>query len=105
MRVYVAGPMTIGDITLHIRNAILAANQLRNAGHAPYVPHLNHFWHLLCPRSYEDWLDLDNQFLPTCEVLIRLPGKSLGAEREIALAKSLGIPVYFSVSAFLEGVN
>lgn len=102
MRVYIAGPITLGDAAINVRNAIEAGTLLLDAGHAPYVPHLNHFWHLVFPRPYEDWLDLDNQFLPLCEALVRLPGESKGSDKEVALALSLGIPVYFSVSEFLR---
>ena len=33
--------------------------------HAPFVPHGTHFWHMLFPRPYEFWLDLDNHSCPT----------------------------------------
>ncbi len=73
--------------------------------HAPFVPHLTHFWHMLFPRSYEDWLDQDNQYIPVCEALVRLPGESSGADKEVALALSLGVPVYYTVQQFLAKVG
>ncbi len=102
MRVYVAGPITLGDTTLNIRRGIEVGNTLLNIGHAPYVPHLTHFWQLMFPREYEEWLNLDNQFLPLCEALIRLPGESLGSDKEVSLAIDLGIPVYYGLEAFLS---
>jgi len=96
-KVYVAGPYTLGDVCLNVRNAIQAGNELADQGLIPFVPHLSHFWHMLCPRPYDFWLDYDNQFLPDCDALLRLPGESSGSDKEVALAMSLGIPVFHSI--------
>ena len=96
-RVYVAGPYTKGDVAVNVRNAYEAANKLANLGFAPFVPHATHFWHMMFPRPYAFWLDLDNQFLPFCEALLRLPGESSGADKEVELAKRLGIPVFSEI--------
>ena len=98
-KIYVAGPYTHGDVAVNVRNAIAAANDLADLGFASYVPHFTHFWHMLHPRPYEFWLELDNQFLPHCDGLLRLPGQSRGADKEVALAESLGLPVFHSVAA------
>jgi hypothetical protein len=90
-RIYVAGPYTKGDVAVNVRNAYEAASRLADLGFAPFVPHATHFWHILFPRPYEFWLDLDNQFLPCCEGLLRLPGESAGADKEVQLARSRGI--------------
>lgn len=97
-KIYVAGPYTKGDVAVNVRNAILAAHILYNAGFYPFVPHLTHFWHMVCPRPYEDWLDLDNAFLPHCDALLRLPGESSGADKEVALAEKLGMPVFHDIA-------
>ncbi len=108
-RIYIAGPYTKGDVAINVRNAIEAANSLADAGFAPFIPHMSHFWHMLFPRLYEFWLDLDNQFLPVCDALLRLPGESSGSDKEVALARSLNIPVHFStdelISAFEKLVS
>jgi hypothetical protein len=96
VRVYVAGPYSKGDVAINVRKAVFAADRLRNARFAPFLPHLTHFWHMLAPRPYEDWLDLDNQFIPCCDALLRLPGDSSGADKEVALAHSLRIPVFYT---------
>ncbi len=96
-KIYIAGPYTKGDVAVNVGNAIAVANRLKDAGYAPYVPHLTHFWHLLFPRPYEDWLELDNQFLPLCDALLRIPGESKGADAEVELAGKLGIPVFESL--------
>lgn len=104
-RVYIAGPYTKGDVALNVRAAILAAGAVFDAGFAPFVPHLTHFWHLLAPRDYEDWLRLDLEWLACCHCLIRLNGESSGADREVARARELGIPVYFDLRDFLDATE
>jgi hypothetical protein len=96
-RIYVAGPYSEGDVAVNVRNAYTAASELADLGFAPFVPHATHFWHMLFPRPYEFWLDLDNQFLPFCEGLLRLPGESSGADKEVELATHLGIPVFTEI--------
>jgi hypothetical protein len=98
VRVYIAGPYTKVDVAVNVRNAYEAANRLADLGFAPFVPHATHFWHMLFPRPYEFWLDLDKQFLPYCEAVLRLPGPSNGADKEVELAQTLGIPVFAKIN-------
>lgn len=103
MRVYVAGPYTKGDVAQNVRDAILAADQLLQAGHAPFLPHLTHFWHLLTPHPWERWLNLDLEWLLLCHALVRLPGESVGADREVQYAMDHGLPIFIGVANFLSG--
>ena len=102
LRVYVAGPYTKGDTILHIREAIQAGNKLLARGFAPFVPHTNVLWHLLDPQPDTVWLDLDNEFLPCCDMLLRLPGESKGADAEVALARSLSLFVYTDIDVLIS---
>lgn len=95
--VYIAGPYTKGDVAQNVRNAILAADRLAKAGYVPFIPHLTHFWHLLCPHEWEFWLEQDLHWLEACDCVLRLPGESIGADREVEHAQELGIPVYLSI--------
>jgi len=97
VKVYIAGPYTRGDVAVNVRAALSAANTLADAGYAPFVPHLTHFWHLLFPHPYEFWMDLDLAFLPCCQAVLRLPGASDGADAEVAKAQELGMPVFHTV--------
>lgn len=92
-RVYIAGPMTIGDSFSHVRTALELAEDLWYWGYAPFVPHMNFAWHLVYPKSHEEWLDYDFNWLRLCDCVVRLPGDSVGADLEVAEAKRLGIPV------------
>src|SRR5690348_15766763 len=87
-KVYVAGPYTKGDVAINVHNAIHAADQIHALGYAPYVPHFTHFWHLVSPKPYEKWLELDEVFLTCCDYFVRLEGESKGADREEALARA-----------------
>lgn len=105
MRVYIAGPYTKGDVAANVRAAIDAAQAILLAGHAPFVPHLTHFWHLLYPGPYEQWITLDLAWLDICDALVRLPGESAGADREVAHAMTHGLAVYYGLAAFLDGAS
>ena len=100
-RVYVAGPYTKGDVVQNVRNAILTADRLAQAGYAPHIPHLNHFWHFLFPHVWEFWLEQDLCWLEDCDCLLRLPGESAGADIEVQRARELGISIYRSLETLL----
>jgi hypothetical protein len=99
--VYIAGPYTAPNPVVNTREAIIAGERVRSAGHYPFVPHLNLLWELIQPLPYACWLDLDIAFLKKCDALIRLPGHSPGADREVDIAEKLYLAVYSSVDLFL----
>jgi len=93
--IYVAGPISADPIG-GARKAISIASELLRMGFTPFVPHLAILWELMFPLEYEEWMAYDLAWLRKCDVLFRVEGKSPGADREVALAKSLGKPVFFS---------
>ncbi len=99
--VYIAGPITLGDRTMNLRQAILAGEEVLKAGHIPFIPHLNDFWHLVCPHTPEEWYKYDEFWVAKCDILIRLPGASVGADEEVRLARQLGLLVV-DMETFLE---
>ena len=103
-RVYLSGPIGgSGRLTLNVRRAIQVADELLSLGYAPYVPHLTSFWELVQgERPHEQWLALDKEFLRVCDVVLRLPGVSPGADQEEVWARELGIPVVRSIEALLN---
>ena len=96
-KVYIAGPYSRGDVADNVRTAIEAANEINQMGAVPYVPHLTHFWDLMTPKSYKWWLWYDLQWLVTCDMLVRLPGLSKGADQEVEEAKCLGMLVFYGL--------
>lgn len=99
--VYVAGPYT-GDEEANVGRAIDAATVLLRAGLYPYVPHLSHYWEARHAHHYEVWMDLDFGWVRRCDAVLRLPGPSAGADREVDLAMRLDLPVFYSVEAVVE---
>lgn len=97
MKVFISGPYTHGDVAANVRAAIDAGMWVADHGGAPYVPHLSHFMHLVHPREYEFWMELDLRWLKECDCLVKLDGFSPGSGREAKDMKSLGRPVFASV--------
>ena len=100
MKIYVAGPYSDHDPIVRDRNveqAMAAGLALLDAGHFPFIPHLNHFFDAWARRQgrvipYETYLRWDAAFLADCDGLLYL-GSSPGAERELELAVRLGKPI------------
>lgn len=109
MRVYVAGPISNGEnntmgyqaVVDNIRNAVMLGGRIADMGHSPMVPHLTHFWNLMAPRAYHDWLRIDDEWVAVADVVYRMPGDSKGADHEVGLAMSLDIPVVYT----MEGLD
>ena len=64
----------------------------------PLVPHLTMLWNLVAPRGVEFWYDYDIAILARCDALLRIPGFSQGADREVEFAVARGMPVFDDVS-------
>lgn len=97
MLIYVAAPYSLGDLVSNVRFACEVGDKILAKGHIPFIPHLSHFWHFVSPKSYEEWLRIDRAFIPRCDALLRVDGKSPGADMEVDLAKRLGVPIYYSL--------
>ena len=113
-RVYIAGPISSGDLLGNVNQATAAFNELMRLGFAPLCPH----WSVYAKPAYrypitdvvvcvatadgngmqhEDWIALDYQWVAVSDALLRLPGASRGADLEVNRACELGIPVLYSV--------
>lgn len=102
--IYVAGPlMSFGVQATNVRNGVLAALALMKAGIDAFCPHMSWFADLFEnePPDYERWISLDFNVLVRCDGLLRLPGRSPGADREVAFANEHGIPVFNTVEAVI----
>jgi hypothetical protein len=96
IRVFISSPYTLGDMALNVKKSIDAANELMTRGFAPYCPLLSHFQHIFHPREYEEWMQLDLEWLSVSNCILRLPGESSGADREVDKAKLLCLPIFYS---------
>lgn len=105
MKVYIAGPYTADtpeQVQDNVNCAVDLANDLLDAGHIPFCPHLTHYLHQRRHREYEAWCCYDLVWLISCDALLRMPGPSPGADRETRFAIHLGIPCFASLSDFLS---
>lgn len=101
-RVYIASPYTNGEPVLNVRRSITMADYLSGYGFVPFVPLLSHFWHFLCPHPYEFWMEQDLAWVGTCDCLLRMPGESAGADREIEEAQRCRIPVFYTPQSLVQ---
>lgn len=92
--VYVAGPIT-GDPFGAVRNSVWAFHAIRNRGGVPFMPQRSVVPEMVEHQEHEAWMKYDFDIIGNCAGLFRLEGESKGADREVELAKELGIPVWF----------
>jgi hypothetical protein len=104
--VYISGPLFNGDIVVNTRQAILTATVLFKEGYTPIIPHLVTFWHFLTPEfERREWLNYCRSLIRRVDILLRISGESLDADREVDYAISLGIPVVYSVIDLIRPVK
>lgn len=98
--IYIAGPYTNPDPVINTRLAIEAGETIACSGYYPYIPHLTLFWHLIYPHEINFWYKHDLAWLEKCDAIIRLPGSSSGADKEVEYAKLLDIPVFYGLDDY-----
>lgn len=103
--IYIAGPYSHGDVAENVNRAMWTGMVLIKEGYAPFIPHLHHFLECLEPQSYECWMAVDQVWLEKCDVFIRLPGYSPGADVEEQHARRLNIPVYRELDVLLAALK
>lgn len=109
--IYVAAPYSNGTmdsgltkqevVEKNVFESMRVSDQLIDAGFAVFLGNLYHYWHVVTPRTYEEWFDIIAAHIPTAAAVLRLPGESSGADREVAIAKELGIPVFYDLASLL----
>lgn len=97
--VYVAAPYTVPDPVVNTHNAIMAAERLLEIGYFPVIPHLTLAWHMVTPHCSQFWYDYTMELLKRCDFMVRLPGYSVGCDKEEEMASKLGIPVFYGVES------
>lgn len=100
--VYIACPYSIGNQEEHVTNSIVTSHILADLGFIPFNPLLVHYWHIMYERSYEYWCDYTMYWLLKCNMVLRLPGESKGADAEVEMAIKMNIPVYYNIPTLLK---
>ena len=99
LRVYVAGPISNGDVFENVVGGVRWARRMLKDGLAPYCPHLDAYLTMdaaaLDPDIRNPLLEWDMEWVAASEAVFRIQGASEGADLECAIAKSLGIPVFY----------
>jgi len=94
IKVYIASPYSKGNKVKNVKRHMHAYHILTREGFAAYAPLWSHFQHCLFPKDYEEWLKLDLEWLKVCDCVLRLSGESKGADKEVEVAKEMGLPVF-----------
>jgi len=95
--IYVASKYSNGDKFKNTKDSIAVGEELIKLGFVPYLPLLSHFWNEISPHDYQYWLNYDMQWILRCDALLRLPGDSSGADKEVAYAMKMGIPIFYNL--------
>ena len=85
-----------------------AAAELMDLGYVPFWPLHSHFLHMIHPQDYDTWLAWDFEWIKSCDVVLRLPGYSKGANLEVDFVIMNNIPVVYSIDElknFTERLN
>ena len=105
IKVYIASPYTLGDVAVNVKRQINMADQLMTLGFVPFVPLYSHFQHLVHPRQYSDWIEIDKVWVLVCDCVLRLNGESSGADGEVKLAEENNIPVFYNKYDLISHYN
>lgn len=103
--VYISGPISKGDRTEHFAAFCRAHACLMRFGFAPINPGLS----IVAPFAWEPeyphklWIDCDLPLVRRSDAVLRLPGESLGADRECEEARLYNVPVYYSIDELIQG--
>jgi hypothetical protein len=97
IKVFISSPYTLGDKEENVKNSLEVADKLMSLGMPPFTPVLGHYQDIILPRDEEDWLAWDIEWMLMCDVVLRLPGKSVGADNEVKIAKENNMLVFYSI--------
>lgn len=101
-RVFISSPYTLGDTCDNVRRQHDAMAALLMLGHLPFAPLLSHYQQIIHPMGWEEWIRWDLEWLAQCQVVLRLPGQSKGADIECVRARELLIPVLTTRAELIE---
>lgn len=115
-RIYLACPITKGDIRHNVAQADGAMAAVLGLGMAVLNPALTCFagslGEAVAPGAsghgaftrftHENWVNNCLPWVEVCDAVVRLPGESVGADIECSHAAQRGIPVFYGLPSFLK---
>ena len=111
-RVYVAGSYSASNVTAvldNMRIGMRASVEVLLAGYSPFCPWLDYHFQLMLRNgeqlTVEDYYNYSLAWLEVSDAILVLPNhhQSKGTLAEIARAKELKIPIYYSLEELKEG--
>ena len=113
LRVYIAGPISKGNKEHNYNQAVKAFYDLMDAGIAAYCPHLlmpahAKIYGTVSGREsgwHERFMANDLEWVKASNMLLRLRGESEGADEEVAYARGMDIPVFYSVEDLIAATS
>lgn len=106
--VYIASPYTYGDTLFNVQRQLEAKKELFEIGVTPIDPLPgSHLFETQCqPMHYQTWINYTLELESRCDAVLRLPGKSSGADGEVKAAiNSFKIPVFYEVHILKESLQ
>ena len=97
IKIYLASPYSVGDKKENVNEQVRMANNIIDVGFIPFTPLLSHYLDEYQNRTWQEWLDIDLEWLLTCDCLLRFGGESKGADIEVEFARTNNIPVFYNV--------
>lgn len=104
IKVYIAGPYSEGNPAENTGRAMVMWHTLTDLGYLAVCPHLNHFLEIIKKKPYDYWMEYDEVFLDMCDCILRLPGTSPGADREVAYALESGKKVFDNIEELVAAL-
>jgi hypothetical protein len=106
--IYIASPYTNGDLNYNVQRQLEAKLNLIELGVMPIDPiPASHLFHEeFCQLSYRTWINYTAELESRCNGLLRLPGKSAGADGEVSLAiNDFNIPVFYDYTMLEDALR
>lgn len=108
--IYCAGPLySSGMLDRNVVEAVRTGRQIEQAGrlygvvlHAMVVHSGAYAEQLIAPRTHVEAQTWDDFWLSRCDAVFRMEGVSRGADWEVSLAGTLGIPVFTELTSLLD---
>lgn len=97
IKVFISSPYTLGDQGRNVKIQMDCADELIKMGCSPFIPLLFHFQDMIHPLEYDVWLKLTIDWMEVCDVILRLPGESKGADAEVERAKEMKKRVFYNM--------
>ena len=104
--VYIASPFTKGDQIANIKRQVVAANKLIDAGFTVYAPLvMSSLIHADKPRSWKEWMEIDKKWVEKCDITLRLPGESKGADAETEYSEKIGNAIFYNEDILIATIK